>query len=82
MLEQRFGFTLDALRAHLERQFAKGMSWSRFFAGDIHIDHILPLSGFDLTNEAEARAAWALTNLRPLWARDNMTKGARRLTLI
>ncbi len=78
------GYSLQDLRVHLERQFTHGMSWDRLIAGDIHIDHIVPLPSFQITGPQcpEFRAAWALTNLRPLWARDNLSKGARRTLLL
>ena len=76
------GYPLSELVAHLERQFTKGMTWDAFRNGGIHIDHIIPLSSFDLTDEAEWKAAWALTNLRPLWARDNLTKHAKVIHLV
>lgn len=75
------GYTIAQLRLHLERQFTRGMSWARFTAGEIHIDHRRPLSSFDLCDEAEWQCAWALSNLQPLWAADNLAKGAR-LTLL
>lgn len=71
------GYGPDDLRSHLERQFTKGMTWERFLAGEIHIDHIQPVVSFDLNDETEARACYCLSNLRPLWARENMAKGAR-----
>lgn len=72
------GYTIKELRDHLERQFTKGMNWDQFCAGKIHIDHIVPLSAFDLKNEDELKAAWAITNLRPLWAKDNLQKSDNR----
>lgn len=80
--EAFLGYSVADLRVHLERQFARGMDWSRFCAGDIHIDHIQPLSSFDLSKVDELRRAWELPNLRPLWAKDNMSKHARRTLLI
>lgn len=76
------GYTVEELRSHLERQFTKGMSWSNI--GRWHIDHILPLALFSYTtaDDPEFRAAWAITNLRPLWAPRNMQKHARRETLL
>lgn len=76
------GYSLEGLLAHLERQFTKGMSWENY--GEWHIDHIIPLSAFDYksASDPEFRAAWALANLRPLWAKDNLTKSAKRLTLL
>lgn len=50
------------------------MTWAAFNAGEIHLDHRTPLSKFDCTTEAGIRAAWALTNLQPLWATDNQRK--------
>lgn len=65
------GYTADDLRAHLERQFAKGMSWDNY--GQWHVDHIVPVAEHRYTgvDDPEFMACWALTNLRPLWARDN-----------
>lgn len=77
------GYSADQLRLHLERQFLRGMSWENYGAA-WHIDHILPLSSFviDGPDSAELKAAWALTNLRPLWSPDNRAKGARRTLLL
>ena len=72
------GYTVAELKKHLEKQFTKGMNWEKFMAGEIHIDHIIPLSSFDRTNEDEVKAAWQLSNLRPLWAKDNIRKAAKR----
>lgn len=78
----RLGYTSVELRAHLERQFLKGMNWENM--GEWHIDHIVPLSSFNITSadDPEFLRAWALTNLRPLWARDNVRKSAKRTHLI
>lgn len=76
-LAKLFGFSLADLRAHLERQFTKGMTWERFNAGEIHIDHRRPLASFDLEDPEQFRAAWSLSNLQPLWAKANLSKGAR-----
>lgn len=75
--EAFLGYTMADLRDHLERQFTGKMNWKRFCAGEIHIDHIVPLSAFELEDEDELKAAWAITNLRPLWASDNLSKSDR-----
>ena len=82
--ESLVGYTLDDLRQHLERQFRPGMTWQNMGRGGWHIDHILPLSGFAFASadDSEFRAAWALPNLRPLWERENISKGARRTLLL
>lgn len=81
-LEKQFGYSLAELRTHIERQFTNGMNWSRFFDGDIHLDHILPVRSFDLENSTELKACYALPNLRPAWKADNLSKGAKRTHLI
>lgn len=80
--ETLVGYDISQLRAHLERQFTKGMSWENRHLW--HVDHILPLSSFVFSSadDPEFRAAWAITNLRPLWASRNISKGAKMELLI
>lgn len=75
--ESILGYTLKDLRAHLAERFAPGMSWSNY--GEWHIDHVKPLSLFKITGLycPVIKEAWALSNLQPLWAKDNIRKGAR-----
>ena len=76
------GFTADELKAHIERQFLRGMSWENM--GEWHIDHIVPLSSFDLESleSGDFKRAWSLPNLRPMWGTDNVRKHAKRMTLL
>jgi hypothetical protein len=76
------GYTVDELKTHLERQFSKGMGWHNM--GEWHIDHIVPVSAFqfDSPSDPSFRAAMALSNLRPLWASDNLTKSDARTHLL
>lgn len=80
--ETLVGYSLSDLCRHLERQFLPGMSWSNL--DQWHIDHIIPVSSFDLSDvdDENFAACFALTNLRPLWARDNLKKHSKRLLLI
>lgn len=80
--EEIVGYTLEDLVSHLERQFLPGMSWENM--GKWHIDHIRPKSTFEYVNEGDQGFldCWSLTNLRPLWARDNQTKHSKRLHLL
>lgn len=75
-------FTHDELRIHLERQFTRGMSWKNMDEWDI--DHIVPFASFNFsTPEDEGfKACWALTNLRPLWSKENQEKSDKRIFLI
>ena len=59
------------LRNHLEKQFTKGMSWDNY--GKWHVDHIIPLNS--LITEEEIYKLSYYTNLQPLWAEDNISKG-------
>jgi hypothetical protein len=72
--ESFVGYTLDDLMKHLENQFKDGMSWDN--KGEWHIDHIIPRSHFHFTSpeDSEFKECWALTNLQPLWAEDNLRK--------
>ena len=72
--KQLIGCSIPQLLKHLESQFADGMTWGNH--GDWHIDHIKPCAAFDLTNEEEQRQCFHYSNLQPLWAKENITKGA------
>lgn len=67
------GCSIDELKTHLESQFQEGMSWENY--GEWHIDHIKPLAKFDLTDREQFLQACHYTNLQPLWADDNISKG-------
>lgn len=67
------GATVAQLRKHLERQFPSGMTWQNH--GEWHIDHIIPLAAFDFAGfPAQIKQAQHYTNLRPMWAEDNLRK--------
>lgn len=80
--EVLLGYTRQQLVRHIERQLCVGMAWSNY--GEWHIDHIVPASSFvfDSPYHPEFRACWSLTNLRPLWAPENLSKKDKRLFLI
>lgn len=69
------GCTMEELKSHLENQFKEGMTWDNH--GDWHIDHIKPCCSFDLTKEEEQKKCFHFTNLQPLWAKDNLSKGGK-----
>lgn len=81
-LERLVGYSVNELRAHLEKQFTKGMTWDKFKNGEIHIDHIIPKKAFKLSSHKEWKICWSLPNLRPLWAKQNISKGAKVLYLL
>lgn len=69
------GYTKDDLVLYLESRFTDGMSWDNI--GEWHIDHIRPISSFNFTTTEceDFKKCWALENLQPLWAADNISKG-------
>lgn len=73
------GFTFDDLKAHLERQFKPGMSWSNYGLGGWEIDHKVPISAhnFSSPDDIDFKRCWALSNLQPLWASENRSKQGR-----
>jgi hypothetical protein len=71
------GCTTDHLRCHLESQFKLGMTWENRGYNGWHIDHIKPCASFDLSDTEQQRACFNWTNLQPMWAADNQSKGAR-----
>ena len=78
------GYSIEDLRSHLERQFTKDMSWRNYGMNGWHIDHIIPVVEFKIKEfgDAEFKACWALSNLRPLWAKANITKRHHRELLL
>ena len=74
---QLVGCSVPKLRQHLEAQFTDGMTWDNH--GEWHIDHIKPCASFDLTDAEQQRECFNYTNLQPLLAKDNMSKGAKTL---
>lgn len=81
-VERFLGYSASELKRHLERQFTSRMSWQAFCDGRIHIDHVIPLSSFDVSDAHQLKRAWGLANLRPLWAKANRTKHATRTLLL
>ena len=74
--EERLGYSIDDFINHFSKLFKKGMNWDRFRHGIIHIDHIKPVSLFKFENDEdeEFKKCWALNNLQPLWAKENLSK--------
>lgn len=72
------GCSTEKLKKYLESQFKPGMFWDNWGRGNNkwHIDHIKPLSSFDLNDPEEFKRACHYTNLQPLWEIDNLKKGS------
>ena len=72
------GCDYETFKKHIELQFIDGMSWN--VIDNIHIDHIIPVSS--AKNENEMILLNHYLNLQPLWAKENMSKGAKLPTPI
>jgi cytidylate kinase len=68
------GCSIEELKKYLESKWQKGMAWDNYGKDGWHIDHILPISSFDLSNPEELKKACHYSNLQPMWARDNFKK--------
>lgn len=69
------GYGPAELKARMDVQFVRGMSWSNY--GLWEIDHKKPVSRFIKQGIFNPALINALSNLQPLWKRDNIRKGAK-----
>ena len=69
------GCSLEFLMEHLELKFTAGMTHENH--GLWHVDHIIPLAS--AKTEEEMYALCHYTNLQPLWAHENLSKGDKIL---
>lgn len=71
--EKLLGCDWQHLKFYFESKFIDGMSWDNRHLW--HIDHIVPLAS--ASTEEEIVKLCHYTNLQPLWAMDNIQKGAK-----
>jgi len=73
----KLGYSVEDLKLHIEKQFKDDMSWDNY--GQWHIDHIIPRSWTPYTSIEDENflKCWALSNLQPLWAKENLSKQNR-----
>lgn len=67
------GCTVIEFKDHIEKQFVNGMTWEN--RKEWHLDHIIPISSAKTTDERLKIAHY--TNIQPLWAKDNLSKGSK-----
>lgn len=87
-----FPYTIQELKIHLEKQFESWMTWDNQCKYDPQtwkdddqstwtwqLDHIIPQANLTYTdmNDDNFKKCWALENLRPLSAKQNIIKGNR-----
>lgn len=71
------GYSSLVLKEHLEKQFKRGMSWENY--GEWHVDHKIPLTAhnYQTVDDIDFKRCWALSNLQPMWGKENMSKNNR-----
>ena len=69
------GADIEEVAFHLENQFEEGMSWDNYNHEGWHVDHIRPLTSFDLIDYDQQFVCFNWRNLQPMWRLENMTKG-------
>lgn len=72
------GCTKEHLISHIESKFTPKMSWDNY-GTYWHIDHIIPISSFDLSDQDQRKAANHWTNLQPLEASKNIAKSNKMI---
>jgi hypothetical protein len=69
-----FGCSIEDMAAYIEAQFHSGMAWSNH--GKVwELDHITPMSKFNLLDPYQMRLCNHYTNLRPMLKTQNRMKG-------
>lgn len=68
--EELLGCSFEVAKAHIERQFKKGMSWKN--RSEWHLDHKIPLASAKTIDELKVLCHY--TNLQPLWKEENLSK--------
>jgi hypothetical protein len=76
---ESLGWSASDLICHLERLFTPEMTMDALMQGEIHIDHIRPICSFHYRSmdDPEFKQCWSLSNLQPLWAKENHSKGGK-----
>jgi len=71
------GCSIDEFKEYIAKKFQPGMTWENWGKGKgkWSLDHILPLSYFDLGDRVQFLKAAHYTNYQPLWETDNLKKG-------
>lgn len=73
------GCDWNTAKEWVEKQWKEGMNWDNHGLKGWHIDHIIPVSFFNMKDLNEQKKCFHYTNLQPLWAIDNIKKSNKLL---
>lgn len=69
------GCSKEELFIFIESKFKEGMNWNNYGLRGWHVDHVIPL--VSAKSEEEMYKLAHYTNLQPLWAKENLSKGSK-----
>lgn len=69
------GCSIEKFKLWIEMHWKHGMTWDNYGFKGWHIDHIKPLSTFNLSDRNQLLEACNFSNLQPLWWYENLSKG-------
>ena len=75
------GCSLEEFEKYLESKFLPDMNWKNYNLKGWHKDHIIPCDSFDLQNEEELKKCFHYSNFQPLWAKENISKSNKILSI-
>ncbi len=73
------GCSITEFKSYIESKWMTGMTWENYGRSGWHLDHIIPLASFDLTDRTQFLKACHYTNYQPLWAIDNIKKSDKEM---
>ena len=73
------GCSLSDFKKHIELKFTEEMTWNKLMSGEIHLDHIIPCSKFNLKCSYHQKLCFHFTNIQPLWAVTKEINGTKYL---
>ncbi len=82
------GCSIKEFKLYIESKFyihpilKTPMTWDNWSHSGWQLDHIQPLSSFDLTNSEQFQQANHYSNIRPLWAEEHHVKSAKERKLL
>lgn len=71
------GCSYEFFKSWIERQFEPGMTFENYGFDTWHVDHIIPICLFDLSEPTSQRFAFNYRNTRPAWGKPNLSKNGR-----